>query len=174
LGKSTLIEGIRNKLGYYQVIHFSKPEVLDYYNSVPDGTPQYWYQYFSFVNSMHIAKSAGARIIFDRWHIGEVVYSPMYRGYSGDYVYDLEEKILGDTAGIKLILLTEDFKVSRHFVDDGQSLGPSYKREEEQNRFIDAFHRSNIKNKQIINVTNRDGMGGGFRQKWAILEEALR
>ena len=177
LGKSTLIEGIRNALGYYEVIHFSKPQKLQAYSGgfpvqgVPPSSLQvYHYQQESFRNSMILARS-GARIIFDRWHLGEAVYSPMYRFYNGDYVFDFERNHNLDIADIRLILLTEDFGVSRHFVDDGQSLGTVNDREEEQNRFIGAFNRSVIRDKRIISVTD-PGLGG-FKPKDWILAEAL-
>lgn len=179
LGKSTLISNIRQRLGYYEVIHFSKPQKLDIYEKaswgyegVPrENTSSFIYQRESFVNSMLLAKS-GARIIFDRWHLGEAVYAPMYRGYDGDYVFQMEEQLDIDYAsGIRLILLTEDFKIARHFVDDGQSLGAVEKREEEQERFIAAFERSLIRDKRIVCVTD-PGLGGFKPQSW-ILEEAL-
>ncbi len=177
LGKSTLIEGIMNALGYYEVVHFSKPRKLDAYantaqvQGVPAASLQvYHYQQESFRNSMIMARS-GARIIFDRWHLGEAVYSPMYRFYSGDYVFDFERNHNMDSVDVRLILLTEDFSVSRHFVDDGQSLGTVNDREEEQNRFITAFNRSIIRDKRIISVTD-PGLGG-FKPKDWILAEAL-
>ena len=177
LGKSTLIDGIRNALGYYEVIHFSKPKKLQAYAGtlpvigVPAQSLQvYHYQQESFRNSMILARS-GARIIFDRWHLGEAVYSPMYRLYNGGYVFDFERNHNLDGADIRLILLTEDFGVSRHFVDDGQSLGTVNDREEEQKRFIDAFNKSIIRDKRIICVT--DPALGGFKPKDWILAEAL-
>jgi len=135
----------------------------------PGGQQVYHYQHESFLNSMLLAKS-GARIIFDRWHLGEVVYSPMYRGYSGEYVYSLEKQ-LGENVDLRLILLTEDFDIARHFVDDGHSLGTVEDREEEQERFISAFNRSSIRDRRIVCVTDR-GLGG-FRSKDQILTEAL-
>ena len=182
LGKSTLIEGIRNKLGYYEVIHFSKPQRLEAYKRASDhqlsfaGVPMesqqvYQYQRAGFLNSMLMAKS-GARIIFDRWHIGEAVYAPMYRGYSGDYVFQQEaDSGLADTDNARLILLWEDFEVAKHFVDDGQSLGAIENRQEEQERFKAAFAKSNIRDKRMICVT--DQALGGFKPKDWILHEAL-
>lgn len=179
LGKSTLIEGILNKLGHYEVIHFSKPKILEAYahsapvRGVPEGKEQaFHYQSQSFRNSMLLAKS-GARIIFDRWHIGEAVYSPMYRGYNGDYVFDYElNHGIQHNSNIRLILLVEDFATARHFVDDGESLGPIEKREQEQKLFFDAMCKSNIMDKRIITVTNP--LTGGFRPKEDILAEALK
>lgn len=178
LGKSTLIEGIRNQLGYFEVIHFSKPQKLDVYeraarvDGVPDGRQSAWhYQSEGFRNSM-LLTNCGARIIFDRWHLGEVVYSPLYRGYSGDYVFEQEVNAgLHRNCNLRLILLTEDFDAANHFVDDGESLGPSSKRAEEQTRFVEAFNRSAIRDKRIICVT--DKVTGAFRSKEDILKEAI-
>lgn len=177
LGKSTLIEGILDRLGYYEVIHFSKPKKLSAYagTSPVVGVPAtslqvYHYQQESFRNSMLLARS-GARLIFDRWHLGEVVYAPMYRLYGGDYVFDFERNHHLDTADVRLILLTEDFGVSKHFKDDGLSLGTADDRDEEQGRFIVAFNRSIIRDKRIVCVT--DPLTGGFKPKSQVLDEVL-
>lgn len=172
LGKSTLVNGIRNKLGYYEVIHFGKPQNLAIYRGANGGrVPVALYQEESFRNSMLLANS-NARIIFDRWHLGEYVYAPMYRAYEGDYVFDLERRSGVDVnPNIRLVLLTEDFSISRHFVDDGESLGAIEKREEEQDRFITAFNLSGIKDKRIVCVTD-PGLGGFKPESW-ILDEVL-
>ncbi len=173
LGKSTLVQGIKNKLGYFQDIHFSKPVLLDCYESENPNRSKELYQRDCFENFFMILQAYGSRIICDRAHLGEYVYSPMYRNYSGEYVFDLEAQYdMDDRDDIRLILLTEDFSVSKHFVDDGQSLGTPDKRIEEQARFIEAFHKSNILDKRIINVT-MPGIGS-FHSKEHILAEALK
>lgn len=176
LGKSTLIDNIQQQLGYYQVIHFGKPQRLQKYKNtsadIPvEADPQLFnYQQVSFRNSMKLSQS-GARLIFDRWHLGEAVYSPLYRKYDGDYVFDLEKKVgLDQTNFVRLILLVEDFEKSKHFVSDGDSFDDS-KRKEEQELFIAAFNKSNIYDKRIICVTDRDT--GEFRHEAEILKEAL-
>lgn len=178
LGKSTLIDGIRDQLGYYEVIHFNKPQKLSIYSGAapvtgvpPQSLQVYHYQQESFRNSMLLAKS-GARIIFDRWHLGEVVYSPMYRFYDGSFVFDFERSHAIDAvSNLRLILLIEDFDISNHFIDDGQSLGTKADREEEQQRFLTAFWRSTIRDKRVICVT--DQATGSFKPKDRILAEAL-
>lgn len=183
LGKSTLIKNLKNHIGFYQVIHFSKPEILDvhYLNMFDSGSPGddrakrdalFMYQSRSFENSMLIAKS-GARVIYDRWHLGECVYAPMYRKYDGDYVFDIERRHKMDSAqNIRLILLTEDFVMSNHFQDDGLSLGSASRenRMAEQQRFISAFNKSIIVDKKIICVTDSTGK---FRPQEDILQEAV-
>ncbi|WP_407305333.1 hypothetical protein [Acinetobacter sp.] len=176
LGKSTLIEGIKQKLGFFQVIHFGKPERLDAYKgsvaSIPaEADPQlYNYQAVGFRNSMKLSQS-GARIIFDRWHLGEAVYAPLYRKYDGDYVFDMEIRFnLDQTNMVRLILLVEDFDVSRHFISDGDSFDDT-KRQEEQSLFIEAFNKSHVRDKRIVCVTDRQT--GLFRSTESILKDAL-
>lgn len=181
LGKSTLVEGIQRELGFFQIIHFGKPQRLEKYQGalMPENLaydkdvcdPQlFHYQRECFRNSMKLVQS-GARIIFDRWHLGEAVYAPMYRKYDGNYVFDLEKRYdLDEGRHVRLILLTEDFVSSQHFESDGMSFDDS-KREDEQNRFIASFNKSVIQDKRIICVT--DPKTGRFRDADDILKEAL-
>jgi thymidylate kinase len=174
LGKTSLVNNVVNKLGYYQKIHFSKPRVLD--AIIPEGTTNQRlreYQITCFQNFFTMTRAYGANIICDRAHLGEYVYSPLYREYDGRYVFDLEKDYeIDQDPRFRLILLTEDFSVSKHFVDDGLSLGTADRRYEEQERFIEAFHLSNIKDKRTINVT-MPGIGA-FHSMEHILNEALK
>lgn len=184
LGKSTLIDGILNTRGFHQIIHYEKPKLLDVYLDAPQKILAMHeeraaaikqraleeYQYDSFHTMFEMVQSGG-HFIMDRAHLGEMVYAPLYRKYDGSYVLSLEQEYSMDTCyHAKLILLTEDFTKSKHFWDDGQSLGPESARAKEQELFVDAFNRSIFKNKQIICVTGEDG---NFRSKEDILAEAL-
>ena len=178
LGKSSLIDGIQNRLGFHTVIHYEKPKLLDaYFGCAPGSTVEIEkrnalreYQEAGFVNMFDLISSS-ARIIFDRAHLGECVYAPLYRGYAGDYVFDIElHHGIQHNTNTRLILLTEDFEISRHFHDDGLSFDAT-KRAEEQDMFITAFHQSRIMDKRIICVT--DPRTGQFRDQGDILEEAL-
>lgn len=204
LGKSTLIDGIQQKNGVYQVVHYEKPKLLEKYQllaqealirkSIRDAIDAPGnaeaedvldedvkrraleaYQYNSFRTMFGMVRSAwshGMKFIMDRAHLGEMVYAPLYRKYDGDYVLDLEyEYNMAQCTHAKLILLTEDFEKSKHFNDDGQSLGPSSARAKEQEMFLIAFERSLFLHKQIICVTAEDG---NFRPKEDILAEALK
>jgi len=92
-------------------------------------------------------------LIFNRSHLGETVYSPLYRGYSGDYVLDIEKKYTKELReNLYLITLTND----PHTIlkrDDGKSF---YGNEEEVKAEVDGFRRahklSTIKNKLHVNV----------------------
>ena len=98
-------------------------------------------------------------LIFNRSHLGETVYSPLYRGYSGDYVFDIEKKYTHALReNLYLITLTND----PHTIlkrDDGKSF---YGNEEEVKAEVDGFKRahrlSSIKNKLHIDVGNMSAL----------------
>jgi hypothetical protein len=170
LGKSTLINSIKNAKGFFTVIHRQKPEELQYYGN--DALLKYQLACFnSDMRMLLAAEEYNIPIIFDRAWLGEAVYSGLYRNYNGNYVFDLElSNNIDRLTNTRLILLTEDFAHSKHFVDDGESFDIT-KREQEQQLFIDAFNKSTIANKKIICVT--DPVTGQFRNKEDILKEAL-
>lgn len=166
LGKSTLVQGLLHELGYYLVVHYDKPKKLDIYNqSLSDVNPLWYYQqklYTQMFNMIHY----GHNIIFDRGHLGEVVYAPLYRKYPGDYVFKMEQS--SDLSRTRLVLLiTSDFSFIQ---DDGLSHDFS-KKEEEQARFIAAFHASNIKDKVMVDVCNGNG---GYKTPKEVLAEVLK
>jgi hypothetical protein len=163
LGKDTLIKGIQNELGYFQTLHYQKPEKLDYFNG-----SLFSYQFASFNTMFHIL-SSNARFILNRAHLGEAVYSKRYRDYDGNYVFSLEKdhrrfwdedthifphKDSYEKTTLLVLLYTSDFSFIK---DDGQSFDFE-KKEEEQADFLKAFDKSIIENKIMIDVSN--GMGG--------------
>ena len=164
MGKSTLIKGLMDTLGYHLKIHYEKPQKLAYYTSQTDE-PLKLYQTVLY-RQMFDLIDAGHRIIFDRGHLGEMVYAPMYRKYDGDYVLDYETQV--DTSHTRLVLLTtSDFSFIQ---DDGLSIDFS-KKEEEQDKFVYAFKRSNIADKVLVDVSNGTG---GYRSAESILAEVLK
>ena len=47
-------------------------------------------------------------LIFNRAHLGETVYSPMYRNYNGDFVFDFEKDyVRREPPETKLIVFTD-------------------------------------------------------------------
>ena len=165
LGKSSLIEGLQQELGYFMVVHYEKPKLLKAYKMSP-----YRYQEASF-NNMFQMLSFHGRFILDRTHLGEMVYAPMYRGYSGDYVIEMEKyhTLAGsDFADESLLVLltTSDFSFIK---DDGMSFDFS-KKEEEQESFKRAFNMSTIKNKLIVDVANGKGF---YREREDILAQVI-
>lgn len=177
LGKDTLINSILHKRGFHHVLHFSKPTVLETYSFGESTDPiegkreaLYQYQRASFWNMFTLLEAQRSSLICNRAHLGECVYAPMYRGYAGDYVFDLENQFNVKSMHMtRLLLLVENFAVSKHFADDGDSFDVT-KREQEQELFIAAFERSKFGHKRIICVT---ADGGLFKDRRVILEEAL-
>jgi hypothetical protein len=177
LGKSTLAQSILNELGYHLMIHYDKPKVLAAYTTRLHPAPtanesRSAYQMDCNVNMFELLRT-NIPIIFDRTHLGELVYAPMYRGYSGEYVYEMEKEFINDKPftnqdNVRLILLTtSNFDI---VTDDGQSFDFS-KKELEQQLFIDAFTKSNIVDKVKIDVHNGQGK---FKSQQEILFEALK
>lgn len=174
LGKDTLLDGIRHRMGYHQVLHYKKPNLLEYYSKeMPRALAFRKYQEVGFRTMFQLLSGApSAKIICNRAHLGECVYAPIYRNYSGDYVFELEREFkVHQLSQTRLVLLIEDFDVSKHFVDDGNSLGGKEKRQEEQQLFLKAFNTSAFPDKKIIRVTDRET--GEFKSRDSILIEAL-
>lgn len=163
MGKSTLIQGLLNELGYHLVVHYDKPKLLKAY--ADEEKPLLEYQRVLYQNMFEMIHQ-GMPVIFDRAHLGEVVYAPMYRKYSPEYIYMLEK--MHDTSGARLVLLTtSDFSF---VTDDGNSIDFTRK-EEEQVRFVEAFNRSSIKDKVLVDVSNGRG---GYKLAEEILAEVLK
>ncbi|MBR4590102.1 hypothetical protein [uncultured Methanobrevibacter sp.] len=109
--------------------------------------------------------------IFNRSHLGEAVYSPLYRNYNGDYVFNIEkkwkntvithyingqkyeDKILNDIylivfVGDKNVIFSRDDKLS--FYKDAEGV------QNERELFEQAFEKSIIPHKILIDVTGKN------------------
>ena len=92
-------------------------------------------------------------LILDRSHLGETVYSPIYRNYSGDYVYELENIVEcpKKVFVITLIDKTENL-ISR---EDGHSFSTNI---DQKNKEIDAFKKANSNTKFNSLLIDIDGL----------------
>ena len=98
-----------------------------------------------------------SHFIFNRSHIGENVYAPMYRGYSGSYIFKIEKEFVNADFWKDVHLITfydePDNIIKR---DDGKSFSIEVdKKYEEIDRFIKTTERSRIPHKIIININNK-------------------
>ena len=75
-GKSTICGILSKKLGY-PIKHFDKP------NSMLEAKNDY-FNFLKFLDKSYIC---------DRFHDGEKIYAPLYRGYTIDYLQDFEKKL---------------------------------------------------------------------------------
>jgi thymidylate kinase len=152
VGKDTqqnlIIEKLHNLV--FHKVHYSS---LPFKNDLEKHTSYSKKMYDDMFKLMMLSKDSDINIIFNRSHLGETVYSPLYRGYSGDYVFDIEKQYANALReNLYLITLTND----PHIIwgrDDGKSF---YKNEEGIKAEVDGFQRahrlSKIKNKLMINI----------------------
>ena len=151
VGKSTIVKALRHlnpTAFYHHASAMEKTIAKDFYRG-----------YFSILN-------ADCDFIFDRGHLGEYVYSPLYRDYDGSYVFDMELGL--DDKDIKLVLLySSNLEIIK---DDGLSFNYE-NRSYEQKQFIEAFELSIIENKVMIDVHNGHG---GFKELKEIVQEVLK
>ena len=154
VGKDTQQNLIIEKLNdlVFHKVHYSS---LPFKDDVDKHTKYSKKMYEDMFNMMELCKSSNINIIFNRSHLGETVYSPLYRNYSGDYVFDIEKKYTKALReNLYLITLVND----PHTIlkrDDGKSF---YGNEEEVKAEVDGFNRahrlSTIKNKFHLNIGN--------------------
>jgi len=92
--------------------------------------------------------------ILDRSHIGEAVYAQKYRGYSGDYVFDMEESFnLRDF--FLFTFIDEPENILRREDGDSLSEGKLENIKSEIEAFKNATLMSNIPRKLVINIAGK-------------------
>jgi thymidylate kinase len=158
VGKDTQIDLIIKHLSnrVFHKLHYSALPFKDDKEKHATYSKKLYETMFQLMMKSKIGKYKGdldINIILNRSHLGETVYSPLYRGYSGDYVFDIEKKYTKALReDLYLITLVND----PHTIlkrDDGKSF---YGNEEEVKAEIDGFTRahrkSTIKNKLLVNI----------------------
>ncbi len=157
-GKSTQIRKMQPLLidKPLQVMHYMAIKGFDDNSDVKEYSEKMYKQMFHIL----LTNYPDNNFILDRAHIGEVVYSPIYRDYSGDYVYEIEEDFKSHFAKFwnQIYLITfvdkADNLISR---DDGLSFTTKIdKKNVEINSFISATDKSLITNKLILNIDGKD------------------
>lgn len=179
LGKSTLIKGLCEHLNYDNVAirHFGKPpknmmpkEVLNFqFKAFHKEMLLFRYIYLNL--SMDEYTYYPETMIWNRGHLGEFVYSQMFR--SGDPEI-LKEKLINYERAflnqrVYLITLTAnaEFFFSK---EDGQSFSNKLEdKKRELELFKEAHDFSTLSNKLLLKVDNN----GEFRSKEEILNEVL-
>jgi len=101
-----------------------------------------------------IDKNKDTNFILDRSHLGELVYSPMYRENSGSYFLYLEKTF--DLVDYYLIVFIDEVNniIAR---EDGDSLSKAdpEKIKKEIDSFVHASVLSNIPKKLVINIEKK-------------------
>lgn len=149
VGKSTLIRNIKN--------HYNKNIIANLaYSNVKQATPHEHINYSKLLykNMFELcnfqSKVLNNIMILDRSHIGEMVYSPLYRNYSGDYVLDIEKEF--DLSNYFLITLTD---LAENLIDRDDGLSHSINvsdKNKELELFLESTTKSLIKHKFVMNI----------------------
>ena len=167
LGKSTLAETIQQALGYHLYIHYSKPRELAAYKELEQSSNiKCLFNYQKKANqTMLKLLESDVNLIMDRTHLGEAVYSDLYRGYNGDYVFELERDVNPTNDTYLILLYSSNLNM---LVDDGQSFDFS-RRSEEQHLFFNAYEKSKLQ-KVCIDVCDNKG---GYKDKMTVFREVM-
>ena len=154
-GKSTLVEHLRKK-------YFTSPDIIVHHSSSPpkvespnDWELQHYESLFQF--SQMLIDDYSYDVIFDRFHLGAVVYGVKYRNANPIGIFEIDKRYLSSYPNAALILLTDEPEAiaSR---DDGGSLEKSLDEYSQTKKsFINAFERSSCINKLHINITDNGG-----------------
>jgi thymidylate kinase len=137
-GKTTVINALMKKYPQYKYVHCGEAESDD---------KQQWYKNF-FYRSLDAFK-AGSHI-FDRFHLGELVYGKMYRKYDITYCYDLEQNIRNCSDTLLVVLHADSRLIQRRW--DGKGIMPISDIDNVIIEFIRAYCCSILK-KIIIDAT---------------------
>lgn len=137
-------------------LHYSnvKQENLE---EVIEHNKKLYNEMFGFM--LHVLTLENAGVICDRSHLGEMVYGNIYRGYTGEYVLDIEKRykhILDIFKNLFLITLVDEPEnlISR---EDGLSFSIDLDKKQRELELFDLAHNSsNILNKLIVNIKNKD------------------
>ena len=164
LGKSTQIQKIKEEFEKQgisvHILHYSNIKAFGNDNKkIREASYKQYRDMLKLAN--YAASEDSMALILDRSHIGESVYSPLYRNYNGDFVFEEEKTFLwqDNLKRIKLILFTDEVEaiIKRDKErNDGQSfsLDPEMKKKELE-LFDKAFEKS-ILNKKRIELKGRN------------------
>lgn len=155
--KDTLIQLLRAYLPpQTQVFKFSNPPSA--INLAEEWQKAHFKDMFDLID-LSLANST-RNLILNRAHLGEFVYSPIYRGYEGDWIFDLEESFLKASCEhvnkVKLFVLYDSDNHQLSNREDGKSLSKkdNVKMNLERERFILAFEKSKISCKKIFDLSD--------------------
>lgn len=139
-GKSTLVENIKKNIqGKYDLVFWSK--------GVPkyDDPEQEYFRQLQWVRDYHF-------VVSDRYHVGELIYGPLYRGISrvaGKWFLAIEEK-LDQLKAVKVVLLPElEVCKERAF-----SRGEDYLKEEDFDQVYDEYKAFLEDNEDWLHITD--------------------
>lgn len=142
VGKTTLINSIvKNCDRNFKLFHFQRPPE----NMAVSQVREFQKQMF-FVHANYLIHDND--VIFDRYHIGELVYGKLYREYDIDYIDDLEKLIKEHC--ILICMSCNREQIDKRFDNKGM---PRYDLEKVNNLFIKYCKLSKLR-KIFIDTSN--------------------
>lgn len=166
-GKSTLVEQLRKN-------YFTDPKTIVHHSSSPPNVKnRNSWEICHYSNMLHAAYSLqyghGFDVIFDRFHLGAIVYGKKYRNANPEDIYAIESLYVRPTDDIALVLLT-DWSTSIIERNDDNSFESTIEEfDQTREAFEEAFRRSVIPHKLHINITEN----GGFRNTYEAVTKFL-
>lgn len=153
--KDTSINLLRNDLcAETHVIKYSSPP--NHVKNKENYQKRHFSDMFRLVES--VVSSGNRNIILNRSHLGEYVYSQIYRGYHSNWIFELEQEFFKrqkTPIGVLLVLLYDSNNERLRNRDDGKSLSQAknIKLDKERTLFLEAFDKSYIPNKLKFNLS---------------------
>lgn len=154
VGKDTLIENMRKEYSSnaysVHVLHYGRLKGSN--EEIQKASKSLYSDMFALLSN---ADNFARLFICNRAHLGEAVYGPIYRNYSGDYVFDIESHFENICRDAYLIVLTDNPEnlLKR---EDGASFGKDVEAKQmELDNFSRAYNKSNIRRKILINIAGK-------------------
>lgn len=167
-GKSTLVEQLRKR--YF----LNNTRVLVHHSSSPPKVenPNEWevHHYKSLLDASYMLNySHDFDVIYDRFHLGAIVYGKKYRNADPEDIYAIENMYIHPNDEIALVLLTDHTSAILERDDDESLESSASEFDETRQSFEEAFKRSIIPNKLHINITEN----GGFKNTYDTVTKFL-
>ena len=158
VGKSTLIKNLKDQFNdiTFHTLHYSNVKQPSSDEFIKYSAKMYK-EMFDLMFFVSTKEKSG--VICDRSHLGELVYGPVYRGYSGDYVLDIERsfkhiKPVWDNLVLITLYDEPENLIAR---EDGLSFSTDLeKKKTEIENFKAAHEKSLIQHKMLLNIKDRD------------------
>ncbi len=149
-GKTTLIKGLRKLITNSKilVIHSGTPP-----KNVDVKLWSYLYYDNLLSKTVILSEEEDYQIILDRAHLGETVYSPLFRNTTADYIWDIERNRLMNR-NVALVVLTDN---PSNVIERDDGLGHEQNLDDiakVKSGFENAYNKSIIENKLLWNITD--------------------
>jgi hypothetical protein len=167
VGKNFLVSGLSSNFDNFCVRHFtSPPRGLSEEDAISNQKREFFREFLFYqkMSEWEELSSTGRELsslyVWNRSHLGEIVYGNIYRGYDATpWVISLEDHFSFDVIeDVYLLLMTSsdpEFLIRK---DDGKSFSiEREKKEREMFLFNEAFSKSKIKKKCYLEVNTPSG-----------------